>query len=238
MLFVKKPILVYQMGKCASVTVKENLEIFGRMKYEIIHFHRIYQMRLIADPKYLLKESLVISMTRELVGRNISWFFQNISSRAHFKSRYHIGSEEKVLSMSIYDLKHHFYCNVPINIHLESVNWFDNEFKKNLDFDVYDYDFNIEKGFEVYNSRFLIIRFEDMRRVGEKSIANFIGIDNFHFIENINDGFEKWYREKYIEFLKEPVPEWYINMMYDTKLMRHFYSKYEIDCFKKKYLNS
>jgi hypothetical protein len=38
--------------------------------------------------------------------------------------------------------------------------------------------------------------------------------------------------------LKEPVPEWYINMMYDTKFMRHFYSKDEIDCFIKKYLNS
>ena len=238
MLFVKKPILVYQMGKCASVTVRHNLEVFGRMKYEVIHFHRINQMRLIADPEYLLNESLVISMTRELVGRNISWFFQNISSRAHFKSRYHIGSEEKVLNMSIDDLKQHFYCNVPDNIHLESANWFDNEFKKNLNFDVYDYTFDIEKGFSVYDDRFLIIRFEDMRRVGEKSIADFIGIDNFYFVDNINDGFHKWYSEKYIGFLKEPVPDWYINMMYDTKLMRHFYSKDEIDCFKKKYLNS
>lgn len=238
MFFVKKPILVYQMGKCASVTVRHNLEIFAGMKYEVFHFHRIYEMRLKSELKFLLKKSLAISMTRELVGRNISWFFQNISQRVHLKSRYHIGSEEKVLNMSIDDLKQHFYCNVPDNIHLESANWFDNEFKKNLDFDVYNYNFDIEKGFSVYDDRFLIIRFEDMRRVGEKSIADFIGIDNFYFVDNINDGFHKWYSEKYIGFLKEPVPDWYINMMYDTKLMRHFYSKDEIDCFKKKYLNS
>ena len=238
MFFVKKPILVYQMGKCASATVKSNLEIFGRMKYEVFHLHHIFDIRLRKDLKFILKKSLVISMTRELVGRNISWFFQNINKSEYEQNYNYVGNEEKVLSMSIDDLKQHFYCNVPDNIHLESANWFDDSLKKNLDFDVYNYNFDIAKGFSVYDDRFLIIRFEDMRRVGEKSIADFIGIDNFYFVDNINEGLRKWYREKYIAFLKEPVPEWYINMMYDTKLMRHFYSKDEIDCFKKKYLIS
>ena len=233
MLFIKKPILIYQMGKCASSTVKYNLRF---LNYYVVHFHHISTIKYRFDLHFLLKKSLVISMTRELVGRNISCFFELI--RNEDKPDYYVGSEEKVLSMSIDDLKHHFYHNISSKVHFETANWFDENFKKNLDFDVYDYTFDIQKGFAVYDDRFLIIRFEDMRRVGEKSIGDFTGIDNFYFVDNINDGFHKWYSEKYIAFLKEPVPDWYINMMYDTKLMRHFYSKDEIDCFKKKYLNS
>jgi len=230
MLFEKKPILIYQMGKCASSTVKHNLKF---LNYYVVHFHHITEVEHRFDLNFLLKKSLVISMTRELVGRNISCFFELISNED--RPDYYIGNEEKVLNMSIDDLKHHFYFKLPSRSHLDAVNWFDENFKKNLDFDVYNYDF--KKGFAVYDDRFLIIRFEDMRRVGENAIRDFLKIENFHFIENINEGFQKWYREKYFEFLKEPVPEWYINMMYDTKLMRHFYSKDEIDCFIKKYLN-
>ena len=233
MLFIKKPILIYCMGKCASSTVKYNLRF---LNYYVLHFHHTSAIKYRSDLKFVLLKSLVISMTRELIGRNISWFFEHISIKEY--SENYVGSEEYVLNMSIDDLKHHFYHNISSKVHFESANWFDENFKKNLDFDVYDYTFDIQKGFSVYDDRFLIIRFEDMRRVGEKSIRDFTGIDNFYFVNNINNGFQKWYSEKYIGFLKEPVPEWYINMMYDTKLMRHFYSKDEIDCFKKKYLNS
>ena len=220
------------MGKCASSTVKHNLKF---LKYYVVHFHQIDEVKNRFDLHFLLKKSLVISMTRELIGRNISCFFELISNED--KPDYYVGSEEKVLSMSIDDLKHHFYHKLPSAVHIDPINWFDDNFKKNLDFDVYDYNFDIEKGFSVYDDRLLIIRFEDMRRVGESSIADFVGIDDFKFIEHHNEGLRKWYCEKYIAFLKEPVPEWYINMMYDTKLMRHFYSKDEIDCFKKKYLS-
>lgn len=234
MLFLKKPILLYCMGKCASTTVSEKLKI---LNYDVFHIHQICHINHRLDLNFLLKKSLVISMTRELIGRNISWFFQRMNINNVSYSECYVGNEDQVLNMSIDDLKHHFYYKLPSKVHFDSLNWFDENFKKNLNFDVYDYNFNIEKGFSVYDDRILIIRFEDMKRVGEKAIADFIKLDNFNFVEDKNVGFKKWYREKYIAFLKEPVPEWYVNMMYETKFMRHFYSKEEILFFKKKYLN-
>ena len=73
--------------------------------------------------------------------------------------------------------------------------WFDNELKRHFGVDVYQYDFDKERGYSTIQKgdvEVLIIKFEKMKEVGEKCIGEFIGDTNFK-INDYNISKDKWY---------------------------------------------
>lgn len=229
------PIIVYQMGKVGSSSIRHSLELSG--VYPVFHTHsigpsnqgtfvsRILYNDIIAQGK----EAKFISLVREPIGRNISAFFENFkrdTGVSYEKSNF-TNQELTELFLKSYD-------------HSIPLKWFDNNVKDILGIDVYEYPFE-EKGILIIqNSNFslLIIKSETDNYIKEKSIANFLDINDFKVV-NANEGMKKTYSKTYQSFLKDvKLPKSYIEEMCDSRYFRHFYSGDEIKSVMSKWMRS
>ncbi|CCQ70869.1 Capsular polysaccharide synthesis enzyme CpsE [Crocosphaera watsonii WH 0402] len=74
-----------------------------------------------------------------------------------------------------------------------------------------------------------------MQNCLQDAFSEFLGIDNFR-LSNKNQAKQKTYFEVYSDFLNSIVlPQSYIDKMYSSKYMKHFYSQNEIDKFREKW---
>lgn len=122
--------------------------------------------------------------------------------------------------------------------HEYTLEWFDKEFNKYLNIDIYDISFPKDKGYHIWkNDDFdlLIIRLEDLTDVFEKAIKEFVGLD-LPLLKN-NVGSEKEYASLYREFKKNytPTPK-LIDEMYKSKYTQHFYASKEVTAFREKWI--
>ena len=90
-------------------------------------------------------------------------------------------------------------------------------------------------GFKIYKDKIgdiLVLRLEDLDRCAEKAFEAFIGIKNLKLLKKNVSG-EKNYAALYRKFKETIVfPKSYIDALYDSKYMQHFYSPAEIDRFR------
>ena len=85
----------------------------------------------------------------------------------------------------------------------------------------------------------LILKTETDDVVKKHAIELFLGMNLKSEIVNENESKNKEYSEIYNEFRSSiDIPIDYINKLYDSKYMKHFYSNYEIHNLKKKWEKS
>lgn len=122
--------------------------------------------------------------------------------------------------------------------------YFDIEFKGVLGMDIFASEFPKSKGYKIYEGEqfdVLLIKLEALNNCGRDAFKDFLNIDEFK-LSNTNVGNEKKYSVLYKAFKDSVVlPESYINKMYLSKYMKHFYSEEEImrfenrwGCYKRK----
>jgi len=252
--YLSKPILIWQMAKVGSTATTEIVRAFIKntdypierdymfhKRFGVHHVHYMRDLRKKWDVK--IENYRTISMTRDLVGRNISHFF-NTSANPDDKTGAHwnIGNKEDVLSKDLDYLLHFFYHEVSEENHLKASKWFDTEYLPEVGINVYDIPFDHMKGYKFMSPDRLIIRTEDLSVAGGDAISKMLG-RKFNmsyrpkgFFPKI--GANRWYGNIYKRFCDVPVPQKYVDMMYDCKTMRHFYTKEEIQSFKKKWTQS
>lgn len=166
------------------------------------------------------KKIRVITLVREPVARNISAFFEQ---------KHYITDKE----LNVKELTELFwkYAN-----HQAPLIWFDKEIKNLFGIDVYNYKLTDEKFIKIEdrNIELLVLRLEDLNE-SRKIISDFLGRKDFEIVRaNISE--RKEYADKYTKFKNEiEIPNDYLNKMYNTKYMRHFYTKEEINKFREKY---
>ena len=69
-------------------------------------------------------------------------------------------------------------------------------------------------------------------------LGNFLNIGKLELVSS-NVGTDKWYSEMYKRFKRNFKPtEEYLNIMYDSKYIKHFYTDKEIESFKNKWLGN
>ncbi len=105
--------------------------------------------------------------------------------------------------------------------------------------DVYSVPFDREAGFVIYRSQkadLLLIRLENLNECAPRAFEAFLNFKNFKLV-NTNIGEEKEYKEVYTAFKALPLPGDFIETMYDSRFMRHFYADDEIVKLKKKWLS-
>ena len=254
----KRPLLIYQMGKVGSSTIRRSLEALN-LDIHVYHMHYLsgigYMMKLCRAQSLPLQDHIltsiyckkmlkrqrahktklsVISMVREPISKNISQFFQNVHV-SYPEFRY----SEKLKTLSqenlIDEMEEFFIKNF---MHDDPLVWFDVELKQFTNIDVYKESFPHEKGYRIYENehfRILLIRLENLNSKISEAMNRFLGIKNFILInENISK--EKEYSQIYEEVKRKiKVPENYIEKMYSSKMAQHFYTSSEIDNFKKKW---
>ncbi|OEF99782.1 hypothetical protein BHF71_00985 [Vulcanibacillus modesticaldus] len=253
-------IIIYQMGKVGSTSIEESIKNYSK---NVIHIHSLYSQnaydhfknyqsikfyvslkeriryKIFAYLKrYILRRNKrikIITLVREPISRNISMFFQDIhipifEIAKFFDNRYEENVNNEMIYKMYIDKFNHEY----------GVDWFDKELKRAFNIDIYDYNFDKEKGFSIIkkdNINLLVIKMEKLNEL-EKQIGDFLEIEDFK-LKNVNISSKKWYADLYKDFKKKFSPsEEYIDTLYNSRYMKHFYSEEEINHFRNKWLKN
>jgi FkbM family methyltransferase len=244
----RKHILVYTMGKVGSSSIRYTLTQHYNYVY---HLHSLDRDKLQALDKKAEKRgvkntqknhiqtvqavyanglhnnSAIITVVREPIARNISAFFQNLHT--------FLPNNE---SHSVNNIIEEFLSSYA---HTLPLTWFDDELKTHVGISVYSEPFPKDKGYMIIqqgNISLLVLKLEISDTVKEAALREFLDNPDIELV-NTNIGAEKDYSELYAEVKKQIVfDDDYINMMYSSKFMRHFYTEQEIEKFRKKWQRS
>jgi hypothetical protein len=248
-------IIIHQMGKVASTSVKASLEgqVSGRPIYAT-HFMNSTRlqnhMRTLksADqeiPRHLIASQYlekkirsaqghnwkIVTLVRDPVARNISAFFQNIGDFSpSFFHEMHSGtlSMSELVTVFLNEYRH----EIPLK-------WLDLEIKDVFGIDVFSSEFPKARGYKIYeNHRYslLLLKVEKLGECFEEAFQQFLGTPRCEMLAQ-NVGAEKDYGDYYKRFKsKIRLPSEYLDEMYHSKLCRHFYSKDERDMLRAKWL--
>lgn len=270
--YPKPPLLIYQMGKVGSSTIRQTLAL-SKIEMPIYHVHYLSKNRVETLEKqrrkyfrtekqdilkrpwlyqFLRKELIdkfdgqkwkIISLTRDPVARNLSSFFENLefeqigeNNNFNIKSDYYKIDPIIVTANNLDELTPFFFERLNHNSPLV---FFDSEIKTVFGIDIYSSEFPKSKGYKIYSGEradLLIIRLEDLNGCIHQALNEFLSLDEINLV-NTNIGGEKEYAGIYSKFKNYIVlPESYIDKMYRSKYMLHFYSEEEIRQLKTKWL--
>lgn len=229
----KKIVFIYQMGKVGSTSYASSLNHYENL--QIFHLHRmvpisnfqmigiyLYQNRVdnalrertwmeLYD-KIILEQRpvYIITAVRDPISRNISAFFNNYSfdDNTNIKDR-----------TDTFIRKH---------LHSIPIKWFDDEIKKTLKINVFNYSFDVERGYDQIihdNINMLIMRSELKNTIKEEAIKNFLNLIFFK-IDNKNITAQEKNHRIYNDFKRkiELSPK-YIEEMLNNEMVNHFYSQ-------------
>ena len=185
------------------------------------------------------KELKIITVVRDPVAQMISRFFESIERYfPDFQKRLDLGE------ITVKDLTENFWSQQNVNNKPNNVfNWFEYEFKKNLDIDIFSINFHKNEGYKIARLRkrkidILILKLESFDNCLEEAMIEFLSLDKFK-AKKANIGSKKSYAKAYAKF-KQAVnfPQEYLDQIYEHKRVRHFYSEEEIEKFKLKWQTS
>jgi len=242
------------MGKVGSSTIYKTLK-------KELPFSKVFHVHFLSD--YWLKEKLpktnhtlnidhgnrirkylsensdkkvyLISMIREPVGREISNIFENpqdfVGNNLDKTSAMNtlIGmSEDEILNIGS-KISYEYYMN-----------WFSSEFESFTGIDIYKYPFEKSKGYQIFkddNYNVLLIKLESLNDVYQNAFNEFLELKITSRKEvNIgNDKISKGANSFLKNNLKYSIAE--LNNLYDSNIIKHFYSEDQIQKFKQKWSN-
>jgi len=259
---VEDKVIVYTIGKVGSTTIFKSLKRLENISAYHVHcltkdgidlaekvyrdsFHRRRKVAShILESRYLRKQLdkglggkkrwKVITLVRDPIARSISSFFINLGLTLDYNY------QDKVKFTKVEDIVEEL-----IELFLESydghekpLTWFDRELKPVFGIDVFSSEFPKSKGYEIYKTKdvdLLLIRLENLNECGCDAIKKFLNITEFNLIES-NVASKKDYQDVYSKFLCSlALPSFYIDKIYMSKYVRHFYSEEEIEKFKAKW---
>jgi len=184
----------------------------------------------------------VITLTRDPMARNLSSLFQNmrllfdydIEAELGNRSIDQIKSDVIGLFMDNYVAGSERLAN-----DCDPLTWFDAEMKDVLGVDVYRERFPKENGYSIYESpiaRVLALRLEDFKRCGVPAIGKFLHLPNDFTIKSANVGSGKRYGDVYRRVVSELRPPGeYLDRIYNSRMMRHFYTRTERAAFRRRW---
>lgn len=248
--FGRTAIIVYQMGKVGSTTVyfsvKDALPFIpvfhvhflshSALKEQEIFYNSVgktsNQIRHLRHGNFLRKKIdksaaihwKIITMVRDPVIREISTFFQKKEKK--FPTGIDTAEIIKILQnhFNSFDESTDFACN-----------WFDRELRSNFKIDVYDFDFDKEKGYQIIREKdqeILIIRLEDLNNCFQAASREFLEINKPISVLSENVAARKQYKEQYLEVVNTlKIPRDVCELIYSSKYIKHFYSDDMIDNF-------
>jgi len=194
-----------------------------------------YLQPLLGDPgRGPLK---TVSIVRDPVARNISAFFQTFE--VDFAQMYHeSGENASLLNFDVDELVNAFLYGSKQFRHEYPLVWFEEELKEALGIDVYDVPFDHEKGSGSYANAgcdLLVVRMEDFSTALTPLLEAFLDtqIDD---VPRSNTASKKHYSEAYRTFIESiRLPAEYLDEMYGSRFVSHFYTDKEIDEFRNRW---
>lgn len=224
----KQTLLLYQMGKVGSVSIRSALEKLEWLETRHMHYlvnEGEYGTRY--DPVWLRRLETedtiwkVITLVRNPIDRCVSGFFWSMIGK---EEPFHEG----MLDMFVNEYNHNW-----------TVNWMENELNKALNTNIYNYPFNKKRGYSLYHRtadnvrpyfHLLVIRTEDMSQVARTAIAELLPEADVGNINTLNSSIKrKPIANAYSQFKAQAVlPDDYVDWILNTRYAKHFYSDEEL----------
>ena len=264
----RPPLIIFQMGKVGSTSVLESLKacnvgyelfhvhvlshewikkvndqyrkaskVHGRSQIGQHVLESMY-LRTLLDRQFETIEWKIITIVRDPVARNISTFFQALPI---YFPELHKNQERDALSSDLRLPGLVSAFEERFEEHDTPLTWFETHLKPVFGIDVYQKPFPNNVGYQIIqhkNVGVLVMRLEDLERNARKGFKEFIGVKNFTIHpQNISES--KPYADIYKKFklFFKPSND-YLNRMYNSRYMRHFYSPNEILKFQKNWEKS
>jgi hypothetical protein len=204
----------------------------------MVSLHHVWRCQYVLDklarrPGHKMQ---AISLIRDPLARNLSNFFQHIGVEALPSAS---GGQRWRLFSSFYDFEivaGEQDLDELIDVYFAKEwhdfpeLWIERELGGVLGIDVYATPFDREKGYATYHSPqadLLLIRLKDLNRCASQAISQFLGLDTFTLI-NANVAESKAYVDVYRAFKAQitfPAP--FLERVYHSGFVRHFYSEDE-----------
>jgi hypothetical protein len=183
-----------------------------------------------------------ITLTRDPIARNVSSFFENLEVIFGYGCRKKVDSLgiEQVVG-ELLELFHREYVRRSgvASLDADPVTWFDEEMKTVFDIDVYSSGFPRTKGYKIYHGSkavVLLVKLEQLNACARAAFEEFLGLSEFRLV-NVNVGEDKDYADVYRRFRDKLVlSREYVDEMYASRYVRHFYTEEEIAAFRSKWL--
>jgi hypothetical protein len=185
------------------------------------------------------KKWQLISLVREPVARNLSSFFQAFP--VYFSKLSLTSDADAVNGIDPAELGRTFINEFGEYRHSIPTVWFQTHIQPMFGIDVYAHPFESAKGYSIIegeSARLLLIRAEDVDRVFLEAFEVFQGIRLPTLIRS-NDAMDKVYAATYRETKRlVELPEEYVDSLYSSQYMRHFYGEEEIRMFRDRWLGA
>ncbi len=243
----EEPIVVYQMGKVGSSSITESilatslpnpvyqvhyLTDQGLKRYKNLptppdHVKSSVQLKTWMGENREKKALSYITLVRDPVSRNVSAFFQNLDTWVSRDELLSLNSSEQIERLRTVFLEEYPH-EIPLT-------WWKEELEAFTGFDVYQVNFPHQQGFQIYSKaeqQLMIIRTEDIDRVGSAALNMFLGQEDLH-LKKKNTASQKWYQKIYQTFCREVVlPDQYLDRFYSSPYANHFYTQPELEKFR------
>ena len=178
--------------------------------------------------KVLKKEVKIISTIRNPADRVVSSFFFNLEyyllrfRNKHPKSVTNNITDHELMIEYLLDEFVDAWAKV-----YEDFDYFDSQIKGLTGIDVYERDFNPQKGFNIYKKDKFSLMVIDCYKIKElgNEIEDFIGYEINTKIGNMNTANKKWYYQKYKNIYNESKKEEIINKLKESKYFNFFYNE-------------
>lgn len=259
---IRSSAIVYSMGKVGSSTVVASLREH-EPKLHIYHVHYITEAGLggresfyrhgykqighvpqhLVEGRYVRhlmrrgkqdRRWSVVTLVRDPVACNISRFFQTLSVQHP-----DIRIEDCNLDGWVDAVVTRF---ITAHNHRLTLDWLDVELGRALKIDPYAKPFDQERGYQTYAGPYtdiLIIRLEDLNRVGPYALSTFLGLPSRITLSAENAALGKSYADAY-GAVKRSIAKHtdYLEEMYTSKFARHFYTAGERAALRRRWTES
>ncbi len=254
------PFIVYQMGKVASSSVLRMFEDAGYNRERLLHVHTLnpqaMMMKIINNEDWQKIRHVndqieafrairklygvggerlfdgrvkIISLVRDPLARAMSaFFFRHADFFPGMIERYEAGY------LTVEEIAEVFYKR---HQRKKALVWFDNEFKPSIGIDVFEFPFQKEKGYiHIKTSKFdlTLLQSEILWKADTALLEKIFEIPGLE-MPTINTSSTKPYEKIYKEFKRKiAIKEEILDLHYNQKFTRHFYSDEQIEEFKRK----
>ena len=241
--YFRDPLFIYQMGKVGSRTISNTLEPYYYVRHSHVGAEYAKQraaLKIKQGEGYKGAPLNIISIVREPIAREISAFFQNFTVVGH---PYYLADESDIVKYTADELIDIFLDKISQRVGV-TLNWFENNFEPVTDIDIYENDFDSQKGWSLNSSdtyRVLLLRFEDINKNHVEALNALLkvrreGALNIDQLHSMNLSTNKWYGSLLKEFKsKISFPDDVLETVYSSKYCKYFYSDAECQAFQERW---